>query len=85
MTDNKKPIAKIRDGNLTASIWSNPKQDGEGVRYAITYTRSYKTEDGWRENATFNPLESLRLTRLITKALDRIDELKSVTSEEGGQ
>ena len=80
------PAAKIRDGSIEAAIWANAKKQGEGVRYSVTYTRSYKTEDGWKESNAFSEIDSLRLARLITKSLNKIDDLKKIASwEEGGQ
>lgn len=81
-TQNK-PASKIRIANLEAAIWRNAKEDGKGYRYSITYTRSYKTEAGWKESNAFSEIDSLRLTRLIAKALDLVDVLKANDKTEG--
>ena len=76
-TTNNKPAAKVRSGSIEAAIWANPRTEGEGVRYSITYVRSYKDGDQWKETNSFSEIDSLKLARLIGKALDQLDQLKS--------
>ena len=41
------PAHKIRIQNLTAVIWRNLAERGNW--YSVKLTRSFKTDDGWRE------------------------------------
>src|SRR4051812_41227893 len=44
-TEKAQPVHTIRMRNVRAAIWANPRPDGS-VWYAVTYSRSYKGEDG---------------------------------------
>lgn len=78
-----KPIAKIRDGRLTATIWKNEKQADEetgeiGHFYSVDIKRSYKDGgDQWQETASFSGAELLRVANLATRAYNHIQDLKA--------
>ncbi|PHQ31507.1 hypothetical protein [Rhodopirellula bahusiensis] len=78
MTDQtNQPAAKLRSGGIEATIWANPKSEGKGFRYSVTYSRSYKVDDQWRTASNFSEIDNLKLARLALKVQDRIDELKA--------
>lgn len=78
-----KPVAKIRDGRLTATIWKNetkPDEDtGEvGAFYSVDIKRSYKDSgDQWQETASFSGAELLRVANLAQAAYNHILHLKA--------
>lgn len=75
-TDNKAPIAKIRDRNLEISIWKN--QTEKGIRYAADgVTRGYKVGEEWKKTRSLANGELLRAARLHQMAFDRILELEA--------
>lgn len=74
MTTTNKPIDKLRDGLLTATIWRNIGDDGKS-RYSVTILRSYKKGDAWKETSSFSRNELLRVSHLAGKAYDRIAEI----------
>lgn len=79
--DNR-PADVIRDGNLKASIWRNEGENG--VSYATTIARTYKTEDGaYRESNSFTGTELLRVSELARKAYDRTNDLRRDDYERG--
>lgn len=47
------PIKRFRIGAISAAIWRNTTKDKK-VWYATTILRSYRTEDGWKETASFS-------------------------------
>ena len=74
-TDNNKPAATLRDGNLKAVIWKNAKEDG--VFYSTTFSRTYKDNEGNYVDAYgFSGSELLRLAQLASKAYDEANGLR---------
>lgn len=78
-----KPVAKIRDGRLTATIWKNEKltevpTSEIGHFYSVDIKRSYKDSgDQWQETASFSGAELLRVANLAQAAYNHILHLKS--------
>lgn len=84
------PADKICYGGIQATIWGNPVKDGDGIRYSVTYVRSYKTADGqWKDTSSLSEIDNLKLGQLIPKVADRIAELKAANrqadAEEGDE
>lgn len=74
-SDNNKPAATLRDGNLKAVIWENAKEDG--VFYSTTFSRAYQDSEGNYHNAySFSGSELLRLAQLATKAYECAHSLR---------
>ncbi len=47
----ERPVHEIRLGRVKAAIWRN---EGEyGTRHNVTFSRIYKTEEGWETSASF--------------------------------
>ncbi len=77
MTSTNKPIDTLRTrGGLKATIWENTSTKGNKFN-TVDITRTYKTEDGFRETRSFNQTELLAVARLAEKAYDRLNVLKS--------
>ena len=68
-----KPIQKLKDGLITATIWANQNDDGK-TRYSVNITRSYLKDETWQETTSFSNGELLRVARLANKAYDAIGE-----------
>ena len=74
-TENKAPVAKIRDQNLEISIWENETE--KGTRYAVDgVTRSYKAGEEWKQTRSLSNSELLRAARLHELAYTKILELR---------
>ena len=77
-TEPKKPVAKIRVGSVTASIWENTNDKGTTFRN-VTFQRSYKDKDGKWCNADngYNEEETLQLAKAADLAHTRIIQLRN--------
>jgi hypothetical protein len=74
-TNNNKPAATLRDGNLKAVIWKNEKEDR--VFYSTTFSRTYKTGEGnYADTNGFSGSELLRIAQLATKAYEHAHGLR---------
>ncbi|MEM9374644.1 MAG: hypothetical protein AAGA72_00380 [Pseudomonadota bacterium] len=70
-----KPIEKLKDGLLCATIWMNANDEGK-VRYSITLARNYQIDGDWKETNSFSPTELLKVSVLAKAAYSRIGELR---------
>jgi hypothetical protein len=62
-----KPAHKLRDGLLQVTIWRNTGDNGNW--YSITYTRSYKNDNGdWKETDSLPADDCLPMAELIREA-----------------
>lgn len=76
MTDNKKPIDTIRlPGGIKATTWLNTSANGNTFT-TTTITRTFKTEDGFKDSSSFSHDELLKVARVAQQAFDRIAEIK---------
>jgi len=55
------PVAKVRVGLITGSIWEN-KTD-KGTFYSVTFERRYKDGDQWKSSHSFNTGDLLELAK----------------------
>jgi hypothetical protein len=68
MTKGKrKPLHKITDGRLSASIWENQMQDGASF-YGVTFSRFYKQGVTIRGSTSFGRNDLLRVAKLANEA-----------------
>ena len=51
MAQNEKPVHEVRLGKVKAAIWRNETESG--TRFGVTFSRIYKTEDGWESSSSF--------------------------------
>lgn len=81
---SNKPLDKIKDGMISATIWQNETDEGK-TRYSVSIARSYTdANDQWHETNSFSTLELLIVSRLAQKAYDRIAVLKEEAKAQGG-
>ena len=52
MSANQPPIHEIRVGRVRASIWAN-RGERSDAWFSVSITRQYRTDDGWKETASF--------------------------------
>lgn len=76
-----KPVAKLRDGRLTATIWENETTDrdsGEiGSFYSVEITRSFKDKnDQWQSAASYSGADLLKVANLATAAYNHLLTLR---------
>ncbi len=60
------PAHKIRIANLQAVIWRNSGQNGSW--YSVNLSRSFKTEEGWRETDALGYDDLLAAGKLLDLA-----------------
>jgi hypothetical protein len=76
----KAPVAKIRAGYVTASIWENATE--KGTRTSVTFQRSYKDKDGKYHNSdSYSGGELLELSKAALDAYDKIREARNGNGE----
>lgn len=51
MAQNDKPVHEIRLGKVKAAIWRNETESG--TRFGVTFSRIYKTGEGWESSSSF--------------------------------
>ncbi len=74
-TTTNKPIDRLRDGSLKATIWANPHE--QGIRYSVELSRTYKDDAGnYQDARSFSGAELLRIAHLAGKAYDRVSALR---------
>jgi hypothetical protein len=73
MSDNNQPIQKINLYPVSAAIWRNETE--KGVRYSVTFEKSYKDGSGkWQSTSSFSESDLLLLAKAANKAHDEIQE-----------
>lgn len=72
-TETNKPVDKIRDGALVATIWKNPGKGDKPPFYSVEISRSYQDEEGaYHDSHSFSGSELLRAARLMNIAYSEI-------------
>jgi hypothetical protein len=66
------PVAKVRVGLITGSIWEN-KTD-KGTFYSTTFERRYKDGDEWKSSHSYNTGDLLELAKAADWAHTKILE-----------
>ncbi|HEY7328645.1 MAG TPA: hypothetical protein VH592_13455 [Gemmataceae bacterium] len=66
MSDKTKPVHKIRNRNLTVTIWSNASANGPF--FTLSARRSYKQSEQWKESDSFDEDDLLPLAKLLDQA-----------------
>jgi len=66
----KRPIQTIRYGAVRAAIWRNVIDNGNASRavYNVTFSRSYRDGDTWKETGSFGRDDLLLLAKLADEA-----------------
>jgi len=69
-SSKNQPAHKIRHGSVSASIW---RQDGEkGDIFNVTFQRSYKDGDTWKNSTSFGRNNLLVLSLIAARAFEWI-------------
>ena len=71
-----KPAAKIRDKNLTLTIWEN-KSENDTSYYSSNLSKSYKDDaNEWQETTNLSTDDLLRASNLLQLGYNKISEMK---------
>ena len=74
------PIAKLRIGLISASIWQRVLP--EGTFHSASFERRYRDKEGnWHTSHSFNTEELLALSKLADQAHSRILELRGIQTD----
>lgn len=73
MTEKNKPVAKVKQGLIEASIWKN--ETPNGARYSITFAKHYKKDDKWKSTTSFGPDDLAALAHVVGLAHNRVFQL----------
>lgn len=74
MSDPKKPVDHLRDGQLKAAIWEN--QSEKGTFHSVTFAKNYRDNEGnIKDTNRFSGTDLLKLSRLAEQSYDRTQEL----------
>ena len=66
------PVAKVRVGLITGSIWEN--KTAKGNFYNVTFERRYKDGDQWKSSHSYNTGDLLELAKAADWAHTKILE-----------
>jgi hypothetical protein len=70
------PVAKIRVGLITASIWE--RKTDVGTFHTTTFDRRYKDRSGkWKSSSSYDALDLLTLSKLADLAHTKVLELQN--------
>jgi len=73
MSDSKQAPQKINLYPISANIWRNETE--KGVRYSVTFEKSYKDSSGkWQSTSSFSESDLLLVAKAASLAHDEIQE-----------
>jgi hypothetical protein len=76
--ETKPPVAKLRVGLITASIWERATEKG-GTFHAVTFERRYRDAEGnWKSSHSYDEQDLLALAKLSDLAHTKIIEARDV-------
>ena len=81
-----RPLHTIRYGAVKAAIWRNVVDNGSAPRpiYNVTFSRSYKDGNDWKDSSGFGPDDLLVLAKIANDAHTFIHErCQKETSQPG--
>ena len=67
MTEKNKPLHKIRDGRISATIWANQTKDGKTM-HSVTFSRLYKVGETLKDSSSFGRSDLLVVAKLASEA-----------------
>jgi len=75
---SRRPVHTVRYGHVKAAIWRNVVDIGNNSRpmYNVTFSRSYKDGDVWKDSASFCPDDLLVLAKAADDAHSYIHGLR---------
>lgn len=69
-TTGNRPVHTVRVGSIKAAIWENQSEDK--TRLSVTFSRGYKTDEGWKDTASFGDRDLLVLAKVADLAFEWI-------------
>jgi len=69
-TSNQQPVHKIRHGAVSASIWRQETE--KGSLFNVTFQRSYKEKDVWKNSTSFGRQNLLVVSLIAARAFEWI-------------
>src|SRR5437667_11408438 len=69
-TSNNQPVHKIRHGFVSASIWR--QETDKGPMFNVTFQRSYREDDTWKNSNSFGRGNLLVLSLIAARAFEWI-------------
>lgn len=66
MNSTNKPATEIRIGTVKAAVWRNETEGG--VRYNVTFSRTYRDAEHWRSTDSFGRDDLLVVAKLADQA-----------------
>ncbi len=69
-TSNNQPVHVIRHGVISASIWC--QETDKGSLYNVTFQRSYKDGDSWKNSTSFGRNNLLVVSLIAARAFEWI-------------
>jgi len=76
----KAPVAKVRVGLISASIWENPTD--KGVFHNVTFERRYRDGEGkWQSTHSYGTGDLLELAKCADLAHTKIIEAAAAADE----
>lgn len=69
-TSNNKPVHTIRHGVVSASIWR--QESDQGSVFNVTFQRSYKDGDDWKNSTSFGRNNLLVVSLIAARAFEWI-------------
>lgn len=82
MTDTPEkntPTMEVRVGSCKAAIWEN-EADGRPF-FCVTFSRLYRTDDGWRSTSSFGLNDLPHLAMLADRAHRAVEDLNPGSRE----
>ena len=77
---NKPPVAKLRIGLISASIWQRSTE--KGTFHSVSFERRYKDGSGnWQTTHSFDTNDLLALSKLADQAHSKLIELRNADDE----
>src|SRR5439155_2424727 len=67
---NNQPVHKIRHGSISASIWR--QESDKGPLFNVTFQRSYKDGDTWKNSSSFGRNNLLLVSLIAARAFEWI-------------
>jgi len=67
---NSQPVHKIRHGAVSASIWR--QETDKGQMFNVTFQRSYKDGDSWKNSTSFGRNNLLVVSLIAARAFEWI-------------
>ena len=83
MSENNKPVYRLKYGNVVAAVWLNNSQ--AGYFYNTTFARVYKDGDQWGDTASFEDRDLPNLAKAAADVHTWIHQQKAQAVTVNGQ